>query len=75
MINELMYNFFKWVYFKFRKKVEIERSIKFENYIYENDIENKGDFICGIDNGFCHENVCTKDFDKYGCMYLKGWKK
>lgn len=28
--------------------------------------------ICGIDNGICLQERCTKSFNEKGCMYLKG---
>lgn len=72
MINELLYRFFKWGFFKFKNKSEVAKVIEFENYKRRNNIENDNDFICRFDNDICIR--CMDNFDKYGCQDLKGWK-
>jgi hypothetical protein len=52
---------------EYRNKILSEQECEFDTY----KIEHDNQFVCGIDNGFCHRDTCTKDFNKYGCMYLK----
>lgn len=66
-INIYLYKLFKRYYLKYRKKVMCYKEEQFEDYKIEHGIS----YICGIDDGICHENVCTHNFSKYGCMYLK----
>lgn len=66
-IKKKLYQYYKSKYIKYRKEVLSEQEAEFDTY----KIEHDNQFVCGIDNVFCYKNVCTKDFDKYGCMYLK----
>ena len=64
-ITEKLYQYYRSKYIEYRNKMLSERESEFDTYKHDNQ------FICGIDNGFCHEDTCTKNFNKYGCMYLK----
>ena len=67
-ITEKKFYYYREKYIKYRNKFLKEKEDRnFDTYkIIHNDV-----FICGIDNGWCHTNNCTKDFYKHGCMYLK----
>lgn len=66
-ITERLYQYYRSKYIEYRNKVLSERECEFDTY----KIEHDNQFVCGIDNGFCHRDTCTKNFNKYGCMYLK----
>lgn len=66
-LEQKLYKYYQKKYIKYRKKVLSEKQAEFEEY----KIQHNNEFVCGINNGFCFKEYCTKDFDKYGCMYLK----
>ena len=66
-ITEKKFYYYREKYIKYRNLVMNEREREFDRY----KIEHDNRFICGINNGICYEDTCTRDFCKYGCMYLK----
>ncbi len=68
-INRKLYVYYRNKYIEYRNKIlkeEEEREFDIYKIIHNNE------FICGIDNGICEEELCTSCFHKKGCMYLKG---
>ena len=66
-VTELLYQYYRKKYIKYRNKVLSEKEIDFDIY----KIEHEKPYICGIDNDICLEKRCTENFDKNGCMFLK----
>lgn len=66
-IAKRLYQYYRSKYIKYKNKMLSEQESKFDTYKIEHDDQ----FVCKIDNGLYLRNTCTKDFNKYGCMYLK----
>lgn len=70
-LKNVLYNFYRTKYLKYREEVLTQEQMQWEKYR----IKNQNNFICGIDNSFCLKDCNGKEYwEQKGCMYLKGYK-